>query len=227
MKLSQSIIGGNNSRLLIACRPYRQNEKIDVSSNSEIGSVQEPVKADIQGKDIRIAMNSKFIIDAVNALSEEEIVLSFNNQIQPSTVIKSLGIIFSFLIKSPLYRREVNTVLSEATKKGLPVRNHGRRHLRNVAWRFPSCDGKGKSTVFHGRSWNSLSRENSERNWKNDSRKRRRNRNFRPARNDFSSFRQHFRIRRHVYFFAVDIEYYKAVFVVSYKNCLALYAGFL
>ena len=42
-----------------------------------------PVKAQIEGKDIRIAMNSKFIIDAVNALSEDKIVLAFNSQIQP------------------------------------------------------------------------------------------------------------------------------------------------
>ena len=45
--------------------------------------MQEPVKARTEGKDVRIAMNSKFIIDAVNALDEDEIVLSFNNQVQP------------------------------------------------------------------------------------------------------------------------------------------------
>ncbi len=60
-------------------------DKIEISSASEIGNVQEPVKAEIEGKDVRIAMNSKFIIDAVNALDEEKIVLSFNNQIQPFT----------------------------------------------------------------------------------------------------------------------------------------------
>ena len=60
-------------------------ETIEISSASEIGNVQEPVKAEIEGKDVRIAMNSKFIIDAVNALDEEKIVLSFNNQIQPFT----------------------------------------------------------------------------------------------------------------------------------------------
>ena len=32
---------------------------------------------------MRIAMNSKFIIDAVSALNEDKIVLSFNSQIQP------------------------------------------------------------------------------------------------------------------------------------------------
>lgn len=58
-------------------------DTVEISSASEIGSVQEPVKAEIEGKDVRIAMNSKFIIDAVNALDEQEIALSFNNQVQP------------------------------------------------------------------------------------------------------------------------------------------------
>lgn len=60
-------------------------DKIEISSNSDIGNVQEPVKATVNGKDVRIAMNSKFIIEAVNALTEDEILLSFNNQIQPFT----------------------------------------------------------------------------------------------------------------------------------------------
>lgn len=58
-------------------------DRIEISSNSEIGNVQEPVKAETEGKDIRIAMNSKFIIEAVNALEEDEIQLSFNSNIQP------------------------------------------------------------------------------------------------------------------------------------------------
>lgn len=57
--------------------------KIEISSNSEIGKVNEPVKAEVDGKDLKIAMNSKFISEAINALEEEEIVLSFNNQVQP------------------------------------------------------------------------------------------------------------------------------------------------
>lgn len=59
------------------------SDRIEISSNSEIGSVQEPVRAETNGKDIKIAMNSKFIIEAVNALEEDKIVLSFNSQIQP------------------------------------------------------------------------------------------------------------------------------------------------
>lgn len=57
--------------------------KIEVSSNSEIGNVTEPVKCEVNGKDLKIAMNSKFILEAVNSVDEEEIVLSFNNHVQP------------------------------------------------------------------------------------------------------------------------------------------------
>lgn len=56
---------------------------IEVSSNSEIGNVQEPVKAEVEGHDIRIAMNSRFITEAVGALGEEKITLSFNSAVQP------------------------------------------------------------------------------------------------------------------------------------------------
>lgn len=59
------------------------SDRIEISSNSEIGNVQEPVKAEVSGKDVRIAMNSKFIIEAIAALDEERIELSFNNQVQP------------------------------------------------------------------------------------------------------------------------------------------------
>ena len=59
------------------------SDRIEISSNSEIGNVQEPVKASAEGKDLKIAMNSKFIIDAVNALDEDIITLSLNNNVQP------------------------------------------------------------------------------------------------------------------------------------------------
>ena len=58
-------------------------DKIQVSSNSEIGSLQEPVKAEVNGKDLKIAMNSKFITDVLNSLPEDNVQLSFNSQIQP------------------------------------------------------------------------------------------------------------------------------------------------
>jgi DNA polymerase-3 subunit beta len=57
--------------------------KLEISANSEIGDVKEPVKAELVGKDLTIAMNAKFISDAINALDEDTVVLSFNSQVQP------------------------------------------------------------------------------------------------------------------------------------------------
>lgn len=57
--------------------------KILISSNSDLGNVNEPVKADVEGKDLKIAMNSKFITEAINAMQEDELVLSFNTPVQP------------------------------------------------------------------------------------------------------------------------------------------------
>lgn len=74
------LVRGDRNSLIIM--DVSQN-KIEVSSNSEIGNVNEPVKAQVEGKDLKIAMNSKFISDAINAIEEDELVLSFNNSVQP------------------------------------------------------------------------------------------------------------------------------------------------
>ena len=74
------LVRGDRNSLIIM--DVNQN-KIEISSNSEIGNVNEPVKAEVDGKDLKIAMNSKFISEAINAIGEEDIVLSFNNSVQP------------------------------------------------------------------------------------------------------------------------------------------------
>lgn len=56
---------------------------IYVTANSEIGNVAEKVNASLEGKEIRIAMNGKYVLDALKALDEEEIVLYMNTPIAP------------------------------------------------------------------------------------------------------------------------------------------------
>ncbi len=91
VKVNKELIKASIERAAILVRSDKNSliifdisgDTVEISSASEIGSVQEPVKAEITGKDIKIAMNSKFIIEAVNALEEEQIELSFNNNVQP------------------------------------------------------------------------------------------------------------------------------------------------
>jgi DNA polymerase-3 subunit beta len=57
-----------------------------ITANSELGNVSESVKAEMSGKEIKIAMNGKYILDALKALEEETIKLSFNTPISPFTL---------------------------------------------------------------------------------------------------------------------------------------------
>ena len=56
---------------------------VKINSVSENGKVAETVKASTNGRDIVISMNAKFLLDALRALEEEQVVLSFNGAISP------------------------------------------------------------------------------------------------------------------------------------------------
>ncbi len=63
-----------------------KGNSILITANSEIGNVSESVKADVSGNDLKIAMNGKFLLDALKALDEEKVVLSFNSAVSPFTL---------------------------------------------------------------------------------------------------------------------------------------------
>lgn len=60
--------------------------KIVINANSEMGKVEETVVAQLEGKELKIAMNGKYLLDALKVLEEEEVVLSFNSSVSPFTV---------------------------------------------------------------------------------------------------------------------------------------------
>ena len=60
--------------------------KINITANSNMGKVEETIGVELNGKELRIAMNGKYLSDAVKALDEEEIELSFNSSVSPFTV---------------------------------------------------------------------------------------------------------------------------------------------
>lgn len=61
-------------------------DKIVITANSEMGKVEETVNAELDGKELKISMNGKYLLDALKALDEETIVMSFNLPISPFTV---------------------------------------------------------------------------------------------------------------------------------------------
>ena len=63
-----------------------KNGKIIINANSDMGKIEETVSATLEGKELKIAMNGKFLSDAVKALDEENVILSFNTSVSPFTV---------------------------------------------------------------------------------------------------------------------------------------------
>ena len=57
--------------------------KIVITANSEKGKVEETVSANLDGKELKITMNEKYLLDALKALTSETVVISFNTAISP------------------------------------------------------------------------------------------------------------------------------------------------
>lgn len=61
-------------------------DKIIINANSDMGKVEETVSANLDGKELKIAMNGKYLLDALKALTTKEILLSFNTSVSPFTL---------------------------------------------------------------------------------------------------------------------------------------------
>ncbi|MBT1278708.1 DNA polymerase III subunit beta [Thermoanaerobacter sp. CM-CNRG TB177] len=63
---------------------------ITVSSNSEKGKMVEKIEVNVKGMFLEIAFNSRYLLDSLRAIDEEEITLYFINSINP-LIIKPIG----------------------------------------------------------------------------------------------------------------------------------------
>ncbi|MDK2919579.1 MAG: polymerase subunit beta [Candidatus Petromonas sp.] len=60
-----------------------KDELMYISSNVEIGSVKEEVNIDLEGDDLEIGFNSKYLLDALKVVDSEEINLEFTTSVSP------------------------------------------------------------------------------------------------------------------------------------------------
>ena len=63
-----------------------KSDGVRITANSEIGNVAEFVTAELSGKELKIAMNGKYLLDALKAVEEDSVLLSFNTAVSPFTV---------------------------------------------------------------------------------------------------------------------------------------------
>lgn len=81
-RASVLIRGDKNNLILMEIHP----SSIFITANSDLGNVAETVKCDLEGKELKIAMNVKYLIDALKAVEGPTVKLSFNTPVSPFTV---------------------------------------------------------------------------------------------------------------------------------------------
>lgn len=70
----------------IAIRLEIKDDQLQIVSNSEMGSAVEIVPIQLEGQDLEIGFNPKFLIDALKVIESEEIKMHFVNNVSPSII---------------------------------------------------------------------------------------------------------------------------------------------
>ena len=71
---------------------------VSVSSNAEMGDVQEECEAELNGDPINIAFNARYITDVIRNVSDEKLHLCFNSSVSPCVIEPQEGDRFLYLI---------------------------------------------------------------------------------------------------------------------------------
>lgn len=60
-----------------------EDENIVITSNSQLGMVREEINIISQGEPLQIAFNSKYLIDVLKIMDEDEIIMEFSSSVSP------------------------------------------------------------------------------------------------------------------------------------------------
>ncbi len=75
-----------------------KEDKVGITSNTSMGSVDECVKVMTDGKDVTIALNCKYVSDCMNVISDEKVRMRFNGAVSPCVITPADGDGFLYLI---------------------------------------------------------------------------------------------------------------------------------
>ena len=64
---------------------FREN-LLRISSNAELGDVEEEMDTELNGSEIDIAFNAKYLIDVIRNVDEENLYMHFNSNVSPCVV---------------------------------------------------------------------------------------------------------------------------------------------
>lgn len=94
LKVSTKALQGSIERASLLSREGKtnlikleiENDKIVIKSNSDIGDVHEEIPVEMEGNDITIAFNSKYVLDGMKAVESDEIYMQFVSNVNPCII---------------------------------------------------------------------------------------------------------------------------------------------
>lgn len=74
------------------------SESMIITSNTELGTAREEIQVSLQGKDLLIAFNPRYLIDALRSIEEDEVEIYFISSLSPCIIQPVDGNHFKYLI---------------------------------------------------------------------------------------------------------------------------------
>ena len=63
-----------------------QEDTLVITSNSQLGKVREEVSINLQGNEVQIAFNSRYLLDVLKNMEEEDVVIEMTSSVSPCVI---------------------------------------------------------------------------------------------------------------------------------------------
>ena len=85
---------GKNNLIKMSFR----KDLLKITSNAEMGDIEEEMEAFLNGENIDIAFNARYITDIIRNVTDENLCMKFNTNVSPSVVVPQTGDDYIYLI---------------------------------------------------------------------------------------------------------------------------------
>ena len=85
-------------KLIIPVKLFISNGRVQIDCSTSVGKIKENLPAEIEGPDIEIGFNNRYILEALKNCKNDEVIICFNNPENPVKIIPPQGDDYEFLV---------------------------------------------------------------------------------------------------------------------------------
>ncbi len=74
------------------------DNNLEITSKSEAGNIDENIPIEKEGGDIEIGFNSKYLADGLKVIKEDDIIMNFNTNVKPCTIMPADDDSFTYMV---------------------------------------------------------------------------------------------------------------------------------